>query len=654
MRTLSTDILVVGGGTGGTTAAIQAARRGLQTGIRVILVSEYTWLGGMLTAAGVSAPDGNEVLALQTGMWGQFLRTIQHRQFGGVDHGWVSCFTYDPRLGAEVFAEWANALPNLQWVSGQRPVAVEQEGDRLTAVIFEDIRIQAQIILDGTELGDVLALGDVPHRWGWDDIGENGRENTDNPEPSAPQQINTLTQTYPVQLPTWVVVMQDFGEDGVAPEIAAVPKDATADFSGAWEGYGPEQFLNYGRLPGDRFMINWPQQGNDYGKDLNRLVQSEQARWEWLQEARCHTQAFARHIQTHLGRRYGLAPDIFPEEPRSLGGGAYALHPYYRESRRLQGLVTVQEQDILPQADGCVVLLPVNEAGEMEAIAIGNYANDHHYPAPESQLLTLAPKSMRWGGRYTGTPFALPYRCLIPKTIDGLLVCEKNISVSHIANGATRLQPTVMNLGQAAGMAAALCVEQGAQPRVLAVRQLQEALLTDAAAPAAVIPLLNLSPHHPHWFRWQQYYLDHPEHVPPSGNVPNLEATIDSQSLLNQPVNQPVNQSVSQPGIGEKASSPSKPGSQRSQRSCAQPFTGVFHRIGTQCYRLERSPTEQTIQDSWPLESIQQHDQIPLITLNPDVNQILAQYPTASSICVMGYWNLSGPWIRVEHVIMPR
>jgi hypothetical protein len=51
------------------------------------------------------------------------------------------------------------------------------------------------------------------------------------------------------------------------------------------------------------------------------------------------------------------------------------------------------------------------------------------------------------GGRWTGTPFTIPYRCLTPKSTDGLLVCEKNISVSHITNGATRLQPVVMGIG---------------------------------------------------------------------------------------------------------------------------------------------------------------------------------------------------------------
>ena len=108
----------------------------------------------------------------------------------------------------------------------------------------------------------------------------------------------------------------------------------------------------------------------------------------------------------------------------------------------------------------------------------------------------------------------------MPEGVDGLLVCEKNISVSHIANGATRLQPVVLGIGQAAGMAAALCVEQGRWPRELSqggMRSLQTALITDPTAPAAVVPLFNLPPEHPDWAEIQQYYLTYPEQYPSSG-----------------------------------------------------------------------------------------------------------------------------------------
>jgi FAD dependent oxidoreductase len=486
------DVLVVGGGTGGTAAAIQAARRGAKT----MIVSEFPWLGGMLTAAGVSAPDGNELEAWQTGLWGEFLRTLQQRlPRGGLDNCWVSFFSYDPRLGAQIFAEWVQELPNLQWIIGV-PLEVLREGTSLIGVRFAQMTVKAKVILDATELGDLLAMAEVPLRWGWELQTEWG-------EPSAPT-TNTLAEKYPVQAPTWVALMQDFGTE-VAPLITRATNDDPTKFAGAIDGYDPQQFLNYGRLPSGLLMLNWPQCGNDYGEGLGRLVASSAERQQLLLECHWHTQNFARFIQSQFGRRYGLANGIFPH-----ADSAFALHPYYRESRRLIGVTTIREQDILPQTGGRVASLQV------DAIALGNYVNDHHYPGVQ---FPLQPKSIRWGGRWTGTPFTIPYRCLIPATTDGLLVCEKNISVSHIANGATRLQPVVMGIGQAAGMAAALCVERNCQPRDLPVRILQLALLQDSRAASALIPLFNLPPRHPDWLYWQQYYLDHPNSYPADGNL---------------------------------------------------------------------------------------------------------------------------------------
>jgi len=503
--TADADVLVVGGGTGGTAAAIQAARRGAKT----ILVSEFTWLGGMLTSAGVSAPDGNELAAFQTGLWGEFIQELHHRQPGGLDNSWVSFFSFDPRIGAQIFADWVEELPNLHWISGYVPLEVCKQGSCVTGVRFADFTVNAKITLDGTELGDLLALGDIPHRWGWELQSEWG-------EPSAPIEFNSLTQKYPVQSPTWVVIMEDFGTD-IAPEIPPTPNYNESLFTGAWDNYGPEKFLHYGRLPGGLFMINWPICGNDYGERIGRLIESEAGKQEFLQECYDHSQNFAHFIQKNLGRRYGLTKNIFPQSH------AFALHPYYRESRRLVGLTTIREQDILPVPGGMVATL------HQDAIAIGNYPNDHHYPGIQFKL---QPKSIRWGGRWTGTPFTIPYRSLVPATNNGFLVCEKNISVSHIANGATRLQPVVMGIGQAAGMAAAMCAQMNLQPRDLPPKELQMALIQQVpssfaqpplrTSPTAIIPLFNLSPDNPQWLYWQQHYLENLDTYPSNGHCDNL------------------------------------------------------------------------------------------------------------------------------------
>ena len=59
-------VLIIGGGSSGVCAAVQAAR----LGVSVILVEETPWLGGMLTSAGVSATDGNH--KMRQGLFGEF------------------------------------------------------------------------------------------------------------------------------------------------------------------------------------------------------------------------------------------------------------------------------------------------------------------------------------------------------------------------------------------------------------------------------------------------------------------------------------------------------------------------------------------------------------------------------------------------------
>ncbi|MEO1148018.1 MAG: FAD-dependent oxidoreductase, partial [Cyanobacteria bacterium J06638_22] len=504
-----------------------------------------------------------------------------------------------PRVGAEIFADWAAALPNLQWIAGQVPLAAKMQGDRLTAVEFADYHVTADIILDGTELGDLLALADVPHCWGWElqsDLGE----------ASAPVVLEDWMRRYSVQAPTWVVVMQDFG-DRRAPTIPSPDRPRSDDaFVGAWEGYGSDMFLNYGRLPGDRFMINWPQKGNDYGENINRLIASEAERRAFFQDARDYSQQFAHFIQTELGDRYGLAVDTFPQEPQSMGGGAFALHPYFRESRRLVGLKTVCEADLLPLPEASVAPLPRLPDGTVEAIALGNYPNDHHYPG---HRLPLQSRSLYWGGRWTGVPFAVPYRCLVPQTVDGLLVCEKNISVSHIANGATRLQPTVMGIGQAAGMAAALCVEQRCQPRSLPVRFVQQALLTDAIAPAAIIPSLSNQLGMATWRSWQERILNDPECY-----LTEQPEWLDNTSAA-----------------------------LAYQRSHLSTYSGTVYREVDRATQLE---TYWLHRDGSEAE---ENREIKLVALDSAMNEQLKGIESGQRKKIQGYLNAYGKWLRVEN-----
>ena len=547
--------------------------------------------------------------AWQTGIWGQYWRSLQQKQPEGLDHGWVSIVTYEPRIGAKIFADWVENLPHLQWIFCYVPVEIYSTKNSLTGVRFaskdylKNFIVEAKIIIDGTELGDLLALGAIAHRWGWEMQAEFN-------EPSAPIVANQLTNKYPIQAPTWIFMLEEYPNsrsETITP--SSNYSFARSGFKDAWHDYGAEKFLNYGRLPDRRYMINWPICGNDYGENLGRLIESETSQQEFLQEAYEHSLDFAYYLQSQLGKCYGLAQNIFPHQQVKLSNSlitnsAFALHPYYREGRRLRGKVTITEGDILPVTDGGMAKLPINDMGEVSSIAIGNYANDHHYPGFE---FTLQPKSLLWGGRWTGTPFTIPYGALWSEEIDNFLVCEKNISVSHIANGSTRLQPIVMNIGQAAGMAAALCIESKCQPRELPVRKLQEALLTDQFAPAAIIPLFNLPSEHPEWLKWQRYYLDRPEDYPQDGNCP-----IQVYPQLNF--------------------------------SCATPnneyYQGIFYRSREQAYKIVLTEPWAQKGQSWQL-----------ITLQPEVNKLWLNCPDKSLISIVGRCNYAGGWLIVEQML---
>ncbi|MEY3963738.1 MAG: hypothetical protein RLZZ106_993, partial [Cyanobacteriota bacterium] len=396
------DVLVWGGGTGGAAAAIQAARGGATT----LLLTPGSWLGGMVSAAGVCCPDGNELTPWQTGLWGSFLRELEQREPEGLDHNWVSCFGYRPTTAERILQDWVKGEPNLLWWPGCRLLAVERDGSLITAVRVETAgeqrRVRCQVVIDGSDRGDLLPLAEAPFRLGWEPQEQWG-------EPSAPSQERRDTEQFfheqLVQSPTWVVMGQLQSDRlpkdparGMDPEGR---QHLASPFELACQTFGLERTITYGRLPGGLVMLNWPLHGNDWHWGLERAFSGDPTHEHQLNhDMQAHSLRFAEALQEassgwlHLG-------DAFPAETGSPAPWLAAM-PYWREGRRLIGCQTVIEQHLLPTSGTSAAALPLNEAGELQSIAVGNYANDHHYPGPD---WPLAPKSCRWGGRWTGTPF---------------------------------------------------------------------------------------------------------------------------------------------------------------------------------------------------------------------------------------------------------
>ena len=80
-----------------------------------------------------------------------------------------------------------------------------------------------------------------------------------------------------------------------------------------------------------------------------------------------------------------------------------------------------------------------------------------------------------------GNYYGVPYRCLVPKKVDGLLVAGRCVSATSVGAAAIRVMPPCMAMGQAAGTASALCVKTGATPRTLDATALVKSLKDQGA-----------------------------------------------------------------------------------------------------------------------------------------------------------------------------
>lgn len=448
----NTGVLIIGGGASGTTAAIQAARSGVKT----LLVEETAWLGGMLTAAGVSAIDGNH--KMPAGLWGEF-REHLYDYYGGpaaVATGWVSNTLFEPHVGNIILKNMVAAEKKIDVWYQTKMVSLKKEGRFWHVVVKHEGKtrvIVAKILVDATESGDVMAAAGAEFRIGMDSRYHTG-------ETQAIEKENNIIQDL-----TYVAVLKDYGKGTDNTITRPLGYDASV-FSCSCDVSDPAtskaipmdciKMLQYGRLPNNKYMINWPKCGNDLYLNVISMNAADRARA--LEEAKLHTLRFVYYIQTELGyKNLGLADDEFPTADK------LPMIPYYRESRRLKGLVTLTVNHIMHPYDA-------TDALYRTGIAVGDYPIDHHHlknpDAPKIDFIKMQVPS-----------YNVPMGSLIPKDIDGLIVAEKSISVTNIVNGTTRLQPVVLQLGQAAGLMAARCVQLEKQPADLEVRDIQMQLL---------------------------------------------------------------------------------------------------------------------------------------------------------------------------------
>jgi len=484
------EILVVGGGTGGVAAALAAA----SAGRRVVLLEETDWLGGQLTAQGVSALDEHAHIETFGGTTSYYrlrdlLRDAYRPRAGDAGRAadfnpggcWVSRLAFEPRVAVEAIDAMLQPhvdAGRLTICRRTKAIGASTEDDRVVSIVAMNLddgrthRFEARIVIDATELGDLLPLAGVEHVVGAETVAETGEPQAQ-PLQARPHCVQSFTYTFACE-------RRDDGERHVVdrPEKYEHYR-ATQPYSLRIEVHGGEiygeasgwlDYRLYETLPGtkgglwtyrrlldrDRFagnvghdltLFNWP--GNDY-RDRSIVAGDALAAANALQDAKRVSLGFLHWLQTEapaLGDRLG-APELRLRADVMGTADGLSKHPYIRESRRIRALKTIVEQEVSarhrhgPRA-----------AHFADSVGVGWYPIDIHRSGADDTGASCRTK-----------PFQIALGALLPVRVTNLIAGAKNIGTTHITNGCYRLHPVEWNVGEAAGALAAFAIENDVAP----------------------------------------------------------------------------------------------------------------------------------------------------------------------------------------------
>ncbi|SDX96599.1 FAD dependent oxidoreductase [Acetomicrobium thermoterrenum DSM 13490] len=544
------DVIVVGAGTGGLGAAIQAAR----LGVKVAVFEETTVLGGQMIASAVSTMD--DMYGTRWGIYGEFLEGIfEYYSSRGKSVG--TCYwtpitvAFEPHVGEYVLANmikgvregkttWDKKPGVLDLYTGAKVRSVLKSGDgkTVTGIVAEaggtKLLCYSKVLIDATEYGDLLPLAGADYR-----VGKN----------LVDSESRSFDEDARVQDITWVAVIKHY-PGGVPDELKVkTPPPGYEDMRKTFMSYVARDGSTFKRYPlkypvdvlthnayrglpdslarGNadasspltwlmltKTEVNW---ANDYpGKEGYKgktglpvtYLEDPAFRKEVDARAMLVTIGFIYYLQNELGCDWSVASDIFELEATYENIKDYlpseyaeiAKHfpprPYVRESRRVVGIKTLTSREIRENSESYMR----NEGRELRSsLAVGRYLLDLH-GADETEQLEAEFGETRESiakNKPLG-PFQVPFEIFIPKETDGFLVAEKNLSVTRLASGALRLQPITMLTGQAVGAIAALAVKEGVQPRDVNVMKVQKTLL-EAKDRLALCIYSDVPESHPHW-----------------------------------------------------------------------------------------------------------------------------------------------------------
>ncbi len=490
------DLVVAGATPAGICAAIAAARYGLRVGLVDPLPEPGQMLSNGLCVLDSATPEGI------SGIMREFVARVAayHRTHysdlacfrenrGAPRHGFADGLGFEPKVAAHILREMIADTAGLTYWNRHQFTGVVMEGRRCagfracpidgkgfnplwafrehTAAMREgETQFLGAAVIDATYEGDIAAWAGVPFRVGREarSIHEphNGIIMSDYLSGRAALNDGWLPETF---LP---------GSTGEAdPKVMAYNVRYVVKHYGRKDGphrlqkpdaYDPTQFRPNGLgctgpLPDEKRFVNAPNRSNDMQGDLVATYPdgSPTQRRKVLEALYERARQHLYFLQNEMDQgEWGLADDEFPEN----GGWPYCV--YVREARRIVGLRYLTESDVhrwLPRVgDSLFDGIPGDRSRpplQHDSIAVGDYDLDCRGCAQEPASDYAASGEGAFLYSSSRAPFQVPYGCMVPVDVEGLLVACA-VSVSHVAMCVVRMEPVWAQLGEAAGIAAAI------------------------------------------------------------------------------------------------------------------------------------------------------------------------------------------------------
>jgi len=437
------DVLVVGGGNAGCAAALAAAR----TGAQVLLVERYGFLGGTATAAMVGPwmtfHSGEERIV------GGIAQEIVERLIamgGSPGHlhdasDYVPTITpFDPELHKallfDLMRESGVHLLLHAWFL--EPLVVDGRVAGATVSTVGGLRtLRARQTIDATADALVAYGARVPTQQG----DERGRV----------QPASLMFRLSHVDVDALAAYLRRHPEQmrSSLKTHERTPSALTA-VAGLYELWDAARARGEVTVPRELVSLFATPYADEVTVNMTRVTDVDPLDPESLTRAEMDARAQVMQLVAFFRRDVpGFANARIAATAAQIG---------IRESRRIVGEYTLTADDVL------------HARTFPDAIARSAYPIDIHNPSGSGTTTHRLP---------AGASYEIPYRCLVPLLVDDLLVAGRCISTTHEALASTRLTPTVMTMGQAAGTAAALAIRTGATPRTLDTDVLRAQLIAD-------------------------------------------------------------------------------------------------------------------------------------------------------------------------------